>query len=136
MLFLCFWHENKISVDADLIGEIFVLTRCNPFLHDGKMNPARFSVAFARFILRIVEVIATRPRLARASVWCDLALPLSVMIMRTERGEAISNPFMRAFRLVLLSLCRIFTKTIMICCTSHCLSFQTVICHHIVFACG
>ena len=72
-----FWHENKISVDADLIGEIFVLTRCNPFLHDGKMNPARFSVAFARFILRIVEVIATRPRLARASVWCDLALPLS-----------------------------------------------------------
>ena len=57
--------------------------------YDGKMNPPRFSVAFARFILRFVDVIVTRPRLRRASVWGDLVLALSVMIMRIESRDYV-----------------------------------------------
>ena len=45
----------------------------------------RFLVAFARLILRIVEVIATRLRFFGASVYCDFALQFLVMIMRIER---------------------------------------------------
>ena len=57
-----------------------------------KMNPPRFSVAFARFILPFVDVIVTRAGLRRASVWGDLVLALSVMIMRIERRDYLRPP--------------------------------------------
>ena len=88
-----FSHENNISVDADLIGETSCLHGAIPFFMMEKMNPPRFSVAFARFILRFVDVIVTRPRLRRASVWGDLVLALSVMIMRIARRDYFQPPY-------------------------------------------
>ena len=64
-----------------------------PFFMMEKMNPRRFPVAFARFILRFVDVIVTRPRLRRASVWGDVVLAVSVIIMRIERRGYLQPPY-------------------------------------------
>ena len=109
MLSLSFSNGNNISVDADLIGETSCLHGAIPLSMMEKMNPPRFSVAFARFILRFVDVIVTRPRLRRASVWGDLVLALSVMIMRIERRGCLQPPY-ENIRLGVPLLCHIVTN--------------------------
>ena len=91
--FPIFSHENNVRVEIQI--SLVRLSACTVQFnfYDGMMDPARLSVAFARFILRFVEVLVTRPRLPRASVWCDIALPLLVMIITIERRGYLQPPY-------------------------------------------
>ena len=124
MLFRCFFARKQDQCKCRSHWWDFLLYTVVFIFHAGKMNSVRFSVAFTRLSLRIVEVIATWPRLPRASVQCDLALQLSVMIKRAERRGYLQPPSENIPARFAFLLSHFSQKAIMICCISHCSSFS------------
>ena len=97
-----FSYENKISVDADLIGETFVLTRCNSFFMMEKWTLRDFRWPLPGSFYILLRSLQQDPDFL-VQVCSAISLCSSQSWLWGQRGEAISNPLMRTFRLVLPS---------------------------------